>query len=367
MKKAYTTAYSLQTNEITAVEELKKSIAGNPKLILFFASSNYNAEKLSAAFAKTFPGVTIAGCSTSGEIVSGKMLDNSVVAMAFDETSIADLNIAVIADLKQNPAVFKETISKFESHFGEPLSHEKHVGIVLTDGLSGGEEMVMDKLGDATQITFIGGSTGDDLKFKQTTIYHNDKVYHTGTLLLVMKPTGKFSILKTQSFKPTGKKLKVTKGVEKDRKILEFNNKPAAEAYAEALGVPVQDLAKNMFYSPLGLMNGDEPFVRSPRVVEGSSVSFFCSVQEGMDLMVLASTDIINDTEKALAAKEKDGAISGIINFNCILRTLDLKQQKRTEEYGKLFDKYPVVGFSTYGESYIGHINQTATMLVFHN
>ncbi len=57
--------------------------------------------------------------------------------------------------------------------------------------------------------------------------------------------------------------------------------------------------------------------------------------------------------------------ISGVVNFNCILRTLELGQKGLTEDYGKVFEKVPTVGFSTYGEQYIGHINQTATMLVF--
>ena len=54
-----------------------------------------------------------------------------------------------------------------------------------------------------------------------------------------------------------------------------------------------------------------------------------------------------------------------MINFNCILRTLGLEQEQSSEAYGALFGEIPTVGFSTYGEQFIGHINQTATMLVF--
>lgn len=36
-----------------------------------------------------------------------------------------------------------------------------------------------------------------------------------------------------------------------------------------------------------------------------------------------------------------------------------------TEAYGKIFSDIPTVGVSTYGEEFIGHTNQTATMLVF--
>ena len=37
------------------------------------------------------------------------------------------------------------------------------------------------------------------------------------------------------------------------------------------------------------------------------------------------------------------------------------------EAYGELFSKTPTVGFSTYGEAYLGHINQTSTILIFDN
>ncbi len=59
------------------------------------------------------------------------------------------------------------------------------------------------------------------------------------------------------------------------------------------------------------------------------------------------------------------GSVSGIINFHCFLRTLQLKEQNKTAEYGELFSGVPTVGFSTCGEEFIGHMNQTSTMVVF--
>jgi hypothetical protein len=81
---------------------------------------------------------------------------------------------------------------------------------------------------------------------------------------------------------------------------------------------------------------------------------------------LLESTDIINDTKNALKQAEQElGSISGIININCILRTLELEQKNLAGDYEKIFSNIPTVGLSSYGEQYIGHINQTATMLVF--
>ena len=42
---------------------------------------------------------------------------------------------------------------------------------------------------------------------------------------------------------------------------------------------------------------------------------------------------------------------------------MELKNNGLDKEYGALFENIPTIGFSTYGEAYIGHINQTATML----
>jgi len=148
---------------------------------------------------------------------------------------------------------------------------------------------------------------------------------------------------------------------------MEFNGQPAAVAYAEAVRSTVADASNHFMHNPVGLLIDDEPYVRSPQQIkDNGSMAFYCGVREGMELSLLESADIIEDTRAAInQARGETGKMYGIINFNCILRTLELKQKNLTREYGDLFFSAPTVGFSTYGEQYIGHINQTATMLVF--
>ena len=336
------------------------------KLVIYYASSRYAPEEISRQMQAAFPAATVFGCSTAGEIASGMMLKNSVVAMGFNQQAIKDVRVEVIEDLNQDS---RSSFDAFERHFGKTMAQmdpKQYVGIILIDGLSTKEELIIDRIGDLTNINFIGGSAGDDLKFAATQVYANGKSYSNAAVLAIMEPATEFACIKTQSFNILPKKLVVTKAHEANREVAEFNDKPAVEAYAEALGIPVKEVADRFMHNPVGLVIDDEPFVRSPQQIKDGSMVFYCAVVEGMELSILESTNIIEDTKKALDdAKSQLGSISGIMNFNCILRTLELEQKQATADYGALFTEVPTTGFSTYGEQYIGHINQTATMLVF--
>ena len=171
--------------------------------------------------------------------------------------------------------------------------------------------------------------------------------------------------MKTQSFKTTGKRLVATEVNEATREVISFDNKPAPLAYAEAVGTTVEDAPNQFMSHPLGLLADEEIFVRSPQQIKDGKMVFYCNVLEGMEMAVLTSTDIVADTRAAIEAKNnRENAIAGIVNFNCILRTLELEKDNLTDAYGKIFSEIPTVGFSTYGEEYLGHINQTATMLL---
>lgn len=364
------TAFSVESDIREAVADIRQQLGGfEAKMLVFFASSIFDPERAARLMGNAFPDAVTFGCSTAGEIVSGRMLNHSVVVMAFSRDSLNGVKVEVLENITTGNPVDK-AFDAFEQHFQTPpaaMDRKKYLGILLIDGLSGAEERVIDRIGDLTNINFVGGSAGDDLKFSATHVYANGKSYTNAAVLAVLEPAGPFSFIKTQSFSPLPQKLLVTKVNEAKREILEFNHKPAAIAYAEAVGTSVADAPNRFMSNPVGLVFEGDPYVLSPQRIMGDSMHFCCGVKEGMELNLLESTDIIADTKKALeAARSELAGISGIITFNCILRTMELEQKGQSDKYGELFAGIPTIGFSTYGEQFIGHLNQTAVMIAFH-
>lgn len=361
--------YSIEKTIELVVEDLKNQLNDfNTKMLIIFGSSLFEQDELIGKIKSNFVSALVFGCSTAGEIVSGKMLKGSVVAMALNGNVIGDAKIEVIDNIKEINKV-KDAFDSFARYYNEPVAAmepERYIGIVLMDGLSNSEEKIMDRIGDLTNVIFIGGSAGDDLKFSRTYVYGEGKAYTNAAVLVLIKPSVSFDIIKTQSFAVLEHKFTATKVNPEARAVIEFNYKPAAWVYSEALGISIDDLDHYFMSNPVGLLIDNEVYVRSPQQIEGSSILFYCNILEDMEVSLLEATDIVGDTMLAVEEKKKEmGGIAGIVNFHCILRTLELERKGQTEEYGKIFAGIPTIGFSTYGEEYIGHINQTSTMLVF--
>ena len=356
-------ALSRAAGTAEAIDELAGAFKGiDPSLVVVFFSSRHPADVVASRVQAAWPNAHSIGCSTSGEIVTGAMTDSCIVAMVIDKATAPLVKVATVDDMGD-----LDQVNSACQSLGDILTRDDqtHVGLVLMDGMSGKEEMVMDRLGDLTDLRFIGGSAGDDLAFKATHVFVDGVARQNTAVLAVMHVPAGYRIIKTQSFCRAGKSLTPTRVDTEKREVIEFDGKPASQAYMEAVGADsLDDAAKHFMSNPVGLMNGDDPYVRSPQVFAGQALKFYCAVSPGVDLELLQSTDIVADTGKALADANCDGRVIGILNFNCILRMLELKSLDKTVEYGSLFS-VPTAGFSTYGEADIGHINQTATMVAF--
>ncbi|MDA3847570.1 MAG: FIST C-terminal domain-containing protein [Vallitaleaceae bacterium] len=363
------TSFSSKRTHEEAVTEIEAQLSLiKPNLVIFFASSFYKPDSLALRMQQAFPSATTLGCTTSGEICNNNVLAQSIVAIGFTKEAIGDYHVRInehMSTANNIDAIFESYHENFDE---SPLdmNPKKYFGLVLFDGLSNKEESFMSHIGALTNINFIGGTAGDDQKFIQTHIFHNGKAYLDATLLMLCKPGIPFDFIKTQSFDILEQSLTCTKVDPSTRTVIEFNNKPASIAYADLLGVQVHRLADYFIKYPIGMVTEDELFVRSPLTITGTSIKFHCNILENITYQLLKSKSVIADTKIAIAEKSMTfGHISAMINFNCRLRTVELINSNSLEDYGRIFENIPTIGFNTYGEAFIGHMNQTSTILIF--
>ncbi|MDR1172992.1 MAG: FIST C-terminal domain-containing protein [Bacteroidales bacterium] len=368
---SYQTAYSDRADVRSAVGEIKTNLSNivDPSLIVYFVSPVYPAAEASRLMAEAFPSAQTVGCTTAGEMVAGKMLTKSIVAMACGKNSFRSIKAEALENIREDKQTVVKAFKNIEDYFHMPVSSmspSRYLGMVLIDGQSKCEEYINDQIGNQTNVTFVGGSAATDNPNGETYIFVNGKTYTDAAVLVLLEPSNGFAFLKTQSLSLTDKKLTPTRVDESNRIVYEFNNKPAAQAYAQALNISADELPKHYTTNPLALVfDSKNYFVRDPHsILENGAMDFFCSVKEGMELTVLQAQDIVANTRKDLEqAWLNNRDPKAVIEFNCMSRMIELGEKNQKQEYAALFKSVPTIAFGTFGESYIGHMNQTSTML----
>jgi hypothetical protein len=368
-----TTAFSVETETGAAAREVLSKLSGQPAFLIFFASAAHNQELLAETLASGLPGVPMIGCSTAGEVSTATgFLKGGLVAMAFSPDAVARAVVGVCDPLDTQAVAAGKTLQELARQFGQEARHldpARYVGLVLPDGLSLKEEVLMDSLGDAApDLIVVGGSAGDDLQFKTTFVVANGKVYRNGAALALLEMKVPFVVSKSTHFRPTGKTFVATKVDEATRTVYEFDGKPAQQAYAEAIGKSPDALDTALMAAhPIGLVIGDDPFVRSlQRLGEQGSLVFYSNVLEGSIVSLLEPGDMVATTNATLDELERElGTVSGLLAFTCILRWVEAEACEISKAlYADVARRgIPMVGFNTYGEQYLGHINQTVTFL----
>jgi len=239
-------------------------------------------------------------------------------------------------------------------------------GFFLVDGLSMLEERVISFIySQFSGVSIIGGSAGDDIKFKSTEVYWDGRFVSDAAVFTIFETTLPFYTFKTQHFQPTGGKLVITDADPANRRVIEIDGEPAARKYAEILGLKIDKLTPMVFSNhPLMLKIGGEYYVRSiQKVNEDESLSFFCAIDNGLVLSVAEGIGLVENLENQLSEiKKRIPNLKFILGCDCILRRLEIKEKKLTDDIGRIIKDYPLLGFSTYGEQYNSiHVNQTLT------
>ena len=173
-------------------------------------------------------------CSTSGEFTSKGYRDNAITGFSYNPS------IAEVVEILYPPA---KSLKKLQDAYLKVKYNSNAFALLLCDGLSAMEESIITTFYFTDpKFKIIGGSAGDNLKFEKTLIYIGSKKVHSTAIFFNMK--SRTQLIKENIYEPSGKKLLVTEADTINRTVKTFNNKPASEEYAKALGIKEGDLPK---------------------------------------------------------------------------------------------------------------------------
>ena len=364
--------HSGATGAYAAAAEFARLVAQpNIGFVLFFASPVFPRDQLAQALANHFPGVTLLGCTTAGEITAEGYREETITGASFSRDEFA-ATLTLIPGLDRfkiddGAAIVAEALDRHRAlAAASPMANASTFGMLLIDGLSRQEETVIVSLCRALDtMSLFGGSAGDGLDFGSTWVYF-DGAFHTNAAVLALVQTNcPFKVFRFDHFVPTDRKMVVTEADPSQRLVTEINAAPAALEYARLVGLPEQQLSPMIFAShPVVVRVGGEYHVRSIQKVEDDgSLRFYCAIDEGLVLTVASSQDIAEHLEKALTEVRRDlGEPQIMLGFDCILRRLEVEQKQKTREVSGILSRHGVIGFSTYGEQFRSmHVNQTFT------
>jgi hypothetical protein len=341
------------------------------RLVLYFFSPELGKSDLPSAFARAFPHATRAGASMIGGWASAGAVEKGIVAMSLSGEEVEESFSAFREGVKANPeGAAREVAADLRAKLGSrALDPNQYVGIVLFDGLCLGEKIVRElSLERSLALPIIGGSAADELKFERTFVTCGDRISTDGLVLVVLKMAVPFYYDHFVHYKPTDASAVVTRAEPDKRIVWEMDGAPAAARYAELLGLKSASELQHVHFArnPLGVVLGDAVYARSPNaIIEGTGLQFYCFIEAGTKVTLLKQGDIIADARSAVerAKSYLPGGLRGAVLFNCVLRYLEMKEDRKVDAFNSVFAEMPFIGFNTYGEELFTHHNQTLTAL----
>ncbi len=346
-----------------AVRELAAQICQpNSTICLVFFSDEYDRQTLGRAIQEHLPGLVV-GCTTAGQLSSVGFQRSGIcgVSLASDELIAEPYLIHPLSSLVEQVGDIAEDVQAKIHRAKLPA-----FGLLLVDGLSMKEELLTAALFRALgDVPIVGGSAGDMLKFQQTFVYYQGELFNDAAIFTLLLTSLPFHVFKHQHFRPTTTRMVITEAEPNQRLVKEINGEPAVEAYAQLIGLPVDQLNGTVFSQhPLMLRIRDDYYVRSiAGVGPNGSLQLYCAIDVGLVLTIGQGYSIKEEFENNISRIEQHiGEPAVIIGCDCIHRRLEMEAQGIDETIGQMFARNKVVGFSTYGEQFnSAHVNQTFT------
>ncbi len=349
-----------------AVKQLAEAISQEGmQLVIFFCSSQYDLTTVAQQIKKSFNCPAI-GCSSAGEITSAGYQQNTLIGMSIRSSALHPYPRLIRNldgfDYEAAQQLINTLPADSRLHTGQ--RRQQYFGLLLIDALPQREEQIVAGLNQMLpNIPLAGGSAADNLQFKKCAIYWDGQFISNAACYTLFETSLPFTTFQTQHFETTDIRLVVT-GSE-GRCIHQLNARPAAQAYAQAINIRPEQLTPQIFAQhPLMLRIGNDYFLRAiQRLNPDNSLQLYCAIDDGLVLRIGRPQSLLDNLQQHIdRLKQLLPGLQLILGCDCILRRLELEQQKLLPQASRLLADVPIFGFNCYGEQLNGiHTSQTLT------
>ena len=332
-----------------------------PELILYFgATAQLDGDAPAVhALAAQFPQAVVCGCSTAGEILGGRVYDDSVVAalVNFKTTRIRAVSQST-ANSADSQTVGRLAAAKLNA------PDLRHV-LILSDGLTVNGTALVSGFREvlARGVAITGGLAGDGSRFQKTLVGLGNEVRHDQIVAVgFYGPDVVVGYGSRGGWEGFGPRRRITKSA--GNTLSELDGQPALALYKRYLGERAAGLPATGLLFPLELTKDildKSGLVRTILAVDEAkqSLTFAGDMPEGWYARLMKASDdqlvegAANAGADALRAKPAAGASLAIL-VSCVGRRLVMGQRVE-EELEAVVQTLPehaaAVGFYSYGEA----------------
>jgi hypothetical protein len=325
-------------------------------------------------------GTRLIGATTNGEIDNDGMYSGTAVLGAL--TGDFEVGLGLGRDLSMDAIGAGETAVKMAcAELGirpKDVDSHQYVGLVMDDGYKfKKEELLLGMMGQNQDLILVGGGAGDnepDFSKASALIHVDGQVTDDAAFIALFKTDAPWAALRSHWYLPTGETITITKLDSTHTRALEIDGKPAAQRYAEIIGVTVDELEFGKSHGfatrPAALKVGREYFMRSPwKPLEDGSIQFTNMLEEDTELELMQIGDMAKLTREFLVNEipQRVKSPQSALMFHCGARTWFAAATGNLENLVQTFSAAPpCVGLNVNFELYCGFsINTTLTTLVF--
>jgi len=326
---------------------------------LFSGESRARIEELLKEIRGKFPLATIIGATTDGEIEGSNVTTkNSILSISiFEHTQIKSFYTDIADDFEAGSLMAKELVSD-----------NTKLMISFADGLlTNGEEYLNGIYSVTPNLMVAGGLSGDNAEFRECYIIHNNNIYTTGAVAIVLNS----DVLKVQNFynfgwDRIGVEHTITH-VEKNR-VFTIDNMSAVEFYKKYLGEEISnELPATAIEFPLikiDITNIDVARAALKKFEDGS-LSFAGNFKNGDKISIG-----VGNSSKILTYHMDNSidnlSVESFFIYSCMARRRFMLNLT-TKELRPYANIATTTGFFTYGEFYTDKrpvlLNETLTAI----